>query len=162
VSPDSWSAGPTKPAPSSSAKSHVRRNVLIAAALAATIAVGGFMFQQQSSLTKSRAQATSLQTQLTASQGKVSSLKSDVTTLQARATDLGGQISDLNSQVAACAREMGYSLRMDTALNSKVENALFNGSYIEWANLTREYNSAGDLWVTAANQCDPGGDYTFD
>lgn len=155
------STGPTK-TPRNSNTTNFRRNiVLIAAGLALMVAVGGFVFHQQTALADARAQSASLKDELASSKARASDLQDQLSTSDGRVADLTGQVSGLNVQLSACERNITYSIRMDKALNDKVSNVLFNGSLSQFFRIIDNYDAAGELWVTSARECNPGGNYSF-
>ena len=158
--PRTWSTGPNQ-TPRNNTTNFRRNIVLIAAGLALMVAVGGFVFHQQTALADARAQSASLKDELASSKARASDLQDQLSTSNDRVADLTGQVSGANVQLSACERNITYSIRMDKALNDKVSNVLYNGSLSQFFRIIDNYNAAGELWVTSARECNPGGNYSF-
>lgn len=159
----SWSAGPTATEGGGIATA-LRRNVVavVVGLLLMLVATGAFAVSQRSVLANARAEVATLSNRLDSANGKATDLEGQLTNATNEVSDLNGKVADQNSQLSACERALGSALQMDKALNDKVTNVLYNESLSAFYNIIARYHRAGELWVTAANQCDPGGGYSFE
>jgi hypothetical protein len=108
---------------------------------------------------------------LTASQGtvsnledKVSGLEGDLDLAEGAVDSLESEVAEQDTQLAACAQANVYSVKADKAFHAAVGQivpAAFGGSDYAFDAALAKYRTNARIWAKYANQCEPGGGYSF-